>query len=90
MDFSFLVSLYEGMDGGIPAGEDAESYFETIGEPTYPVLADTTGRLLDVTPYDGEALPGKCALSPQMELLECTTGHGNETLFDVIREHAGL
>jgi len=54
------------------------------------VLSDPTEQVFEATEYDGSVLPGKCALSPQMEMLSCTSGHGNESLFDAIREHAGL
>ncbi|HJN73463.1 MAG TPA: hypothetical protein QGF58_05970 [Myxococcota bacterium] len=89
IEMGYIVGLFEGMDPGPPPPEMAAEYHERLGSPDLPVLADTEGLLLDVTPYDGRSLPGKCALSPEMEMLECTTGHGLEELRDVIAEHAG-
>jgi hypothetical protein len=56
----------------------------------FPVFADVNGRLIESTPYDGLQLPGKCALSPEMEILGCATGSvAEEYVFSVIVEHAG-
>ncbi len=86
---SFLVTLWQGMGVGPPAGELALEYHEGIDEVDLPVLADTEGRLLDATPYNGQGLPGKCALSPEMELLHCVISAENDELFEAIVEHAG-
>ena len=38
-----------------------------------------------------ETHPEVCALSDELEILDCTTGHGGfETMMDAIRDHAGL
>ena len=52
-------------------------------------MADTTAEVLNATPYQGNALPGKCILSPDMEMIECRQG-GNEDdwAFDIIKAHA--
>jgi hypothetical protein len=52
-----------------------------------PVLADHTQLLLTATPYDASALPGKCVVSPAMEILHCWTGHGNDQGFEAIVTH---
>jgi hypothetical protein len=44
--------------------------------------------MLDAVPYDGARLPGKCVLSPEMELLHCAEGHGTGELLTTIIEHA--
>ena len=54
------------------------------------MVADETQQVFEATTYDGSRLPGKCILTPEMEMLVCTSGHGNEELFDAIRTHAGL
>ncbi len=82
-----MVALYQGMGSDPPeAGQSAE-YHERIGEPAFPVFADTQGLLLQVTPYDGKELPGKCVLSPAMEILGCVTGHGLDEVEAIVQEH---
>lgn len=79
--------LFQDILGNVPDGEDAAVYSSAIGDPTLPVLADDTQRILSATPYDGSALPGKCVLTPEMEILYCWMGHGSEDGFDAIVEH---
>ena len=88
MDFSFIAVLFQSVDSGFPDGNDAVIYADALGNPSYPVVADETQQVFEATTYDGSSLPGKCALSPEMEILTCTTGHGNEDLFDAISTHA--
>ena len=74
--------------GTPPGAQDAIDYAELLGDPRHPVLADPSEQVLSATSYDGSMLPGKCALTPEMEILECTAGHGNGALLERIREHA--
>ena len=55
----------------------------------FPVLADTKmGIYAGATPWDGNARPGKCVLSPKMEILFCDVGHGADAAaFEVIKQH---
>ena len=62
-------------------------YAEAIGDPPNPVLADFSDRLTSATPWKGQALPGKCVLSPEMELLECFVAVDNTRAFDAIKAH---
>jgi len=87
IEMSWMIGLFQDINFSAPSGEHAAEYADAIENPEYPVLADTQGRLLDVTPYEGRTLPGKCALSPQMEILECFTGIDNTPAFDAIRAH---
>jgi hypothetical protein len=60
--------------------------------PSIPVLSSVDEKILDSFPYSGasEGMPGKCVLSPKMEILDCFTGHGeDEAAFDLIRAHHG-
>ena len=82
--------IWQNNDGTAPSAENAADYADSLGNPDHPVLSDPSEQVFEATEYDGSVLPGKCALSPQMEMLSCTSGHGNEGLFDAIREHAGL
>jgi len=65
-------------------------YAAALDNPSYPVVSDESEQVFAATTYDGLSLPGKCLLTPEMEMLMCTSGHGNEELFDAIRTHAGL
>lgn len=76
--FSYAVVLFADYEGGPPDGDDAETYAESLGYPSYPVVADPEVGILDSTLYDGNPLPGKCALSPDMEILGCENGHGED------------
>ena len=88
IDFSFIAVVYENSVGTEPTGQDAMDYAAALGNPALPVLADPSLQVLDVTEFDGTVFPSQCALSPEMEMLKCTEGHGHDDLFDVIREHA--
>ncbi|MCP4805722.1 MAG: hypothetical protein GY913_35890 [Proteobacteria bacterium] len=72
---TFQIGLFEGLDGDTPGPEVAADYHEMLGSPDLPVLSDTQGLLLKNTPYNGRSLPGKCLLSPEMEILYCMSGH---------------
>ena len=87
LSFSFLLALYADTLGQVPDGADAAAYSEGIGDASLPVLADHTQRILSVTPYDGLAMPGKCVLTPEMEILYCWVGHGNEDGLGAVVEH---
>lgn len=65
----------------------AVRYAEAIGNPEHAVLADTEAAILDATPWLGNTLPGKCVLSPQMEILDCYSGDEDERAYEAILEH---
>lgn len=92
VDFSYVIAIFQDMMGENPADEVAAEYADVIGvDKEIPVLADKVRGVVDHTPYEGVDLPGKCLLSPEMELLDCWTGHGaDEAALDRIRTHAGL
>lgn len=54
------------------------------------MTSDPEARILEATPYDGNSLPGKCALSPRMEILDCYAGNNDARAFSAIKEHAGI
>jgi len=88
IDFSFVVIIFEDVTWQVPDAEEAADYHEAIGEPAFPVLSDIYEGALGATPYDGSSLPGTCILTPEMEILECTTGHGMSSLLEAVQEHA--
>jgi hypothetical protein len=83
-----VIGLFQDYSSGVPDGADAAVYHETLGFPDYPVVADEAQEMLAAVPYDGSSLPGKCLLSPQMEILHCEVGHGYEPLIDAMVAHA--
>ncbi len=71
----------------MPDAEDALIYWEAIDDDAMPVLSDHEQQVIASMPYDGSALPGKCVLTPEMEILHCYMGHGNDQGFEAIVEH---
>jgi hypothetical protein len=82
--------LTENASGGYPSGNDSRAYAEALELEGFPVTADLDQRVLSVTPWDGRQRPGKCALSPEMQMLECYVGDDDTAGFAAIRAHAGL
>ena len=91
MEFSFLFALYEGGSGDPATAEDCASYVDRIGNPSFPVFADGTGKIKDSTPMTQTVHPEMCGLTPELEIISCYDGHGgyNLALAD-IKAHAGL
>ncbi len=82
-----MVILFEDSLGYAPDGEDASVYATAIDSPDFPVVADPEKAILSATTWEGTYLPGKCALTPQMEIIKCYTGHGNDEGLEAIVEH---
>ena len=91
LPFSFLFVIYEGASGNPAQVDDAINYSVTIGEPQFPVLADSEGNLAVITPLTQITHPELCAFTPELEILNCYAGHDKyQEAFKDIREHAGL
>lgn len=91
LDFSFIFVLSEGASGNPAVAEDVIAYAERIGSPNFPVLAGGDGAIVDATPLTQEAHPEICALTPELEVIDCFVGHGgSDDALDVIRSHAGI
>ena len=75
----------------IPDGDEAAYYASAIASPVdVPVLSDVHADIVEATPFEGTSLPGRCLLSPQMEILSCKTGKGeDDDLYAVAEHHAG-
>ncbi|MCI0634561.1 MAG: hypothetical protein L0206_11695, partial [Actinobacteria bacterium] len=77
---------------GTPDGADVLSAHETIGAAdATPVLGDAADVMPDTMPLVGE--PSRCALSPEMEIIACQSGHwpgdlNLEPTYEAILEHA--
>lgn len=85
----YLIGIFENNESLTPEPEVAEAFAERTEMSRFPVLADVQGLLIESTPYDGTQLPGKCALSPEMEILGCATGSAaEEYVFALIVEHS--
>lgn len=90
VDFSYAIVLFQDATGGAPVPANGEGYWSDVGEPAFPVLANEAQDILDVTPYDGTPLPGKCVISPAGEIVACNHGHGEDDwAADAILDHLG-
>jgi hypothetical protein len=87
IEMTWILALFQDWAGKPPVAADAVDYAKVVGDPPYPVIADYQGRLTEVTPWTGQRLPGKCVLSPQMEILDCYNAVDNTRAFDAIKAH---
>ena len=91
LPFSFIFVLSEGASGNPAMAQDVIAYAERIGSPDFPVLAGGDGAIVDATPMTQDAHPEICAMTPELEILDCFVGHGGyDDAFDVIKNHAGI
>ena len=80
--------LYQGLQGGLPTADEAEDYWEEIGEPDYPVASGIDGDVREATGYTSGGLPGNVVVTPDFEILEIRNGHDTDQwAFDLILEH---
>ena len=57
----------------------------------FPVLADGDLTIANSTPLTQMTHPELCALTPEMEIIKCTSGHkSHKNLFFAITDHAGI
>ena len=88
--FSYAIILNKDGSGNPPTADTAAAYAGLVGA-TYPVLADPTDAAAAASPWNGTTLPGKCVVAPDMTILTCWTGHGEDTIaYDAIKNHAGI
>ncbi len=88
VDFSYAVILFQSLIGGAPTVQEAADYWYDIGSPDYAVTSNQAVDILEATAYPGTPLPGKCVISPDMEILECRAGHGEDDwAADAINAH---
>ena len=87
----YAIVLFQDRNGDIPDGDEAAYYASAIASPVdVPVLSDVHADIVEATPFEGTSLPGRCLLSPQMEILSCKTGKGeDDDLYAVAEHHAG-
>lgn len=85
-----MIGLIEDGVGGPPNAADSAAYADVLGLTGFPVTADVAQKLIDVTPWDGKARPGKCVLTPSMQMLKCYVGEDDTAAFDAILADAGL
>lgn len=79
------------MSGNLPDGADAAAYSKAVKVTNIPVTADPTAQVvLKATPWDANARPGKCVLSPEMKILKCYVGADDTEGFDAITADAGM
>lgn len=84
----YVVVLFQNSTGGLPDARDAEDYRSDLNIQM-PTFSDPSRQTIEKTPYAGDRLPGKCVLSPEMEMLSCWSGaSGDQAAFELIRQHA--
>lgn len=86
-DFSYILVLSEDNLSNPPDAEDAIAFDEAVKAEGFPITADPGQKVVTDTPWDGYRLPGKCVLSPEMELLHCYTGDDDTEGFEAIESH---
>lgn len=82
-----MIALTEDAQGMPAEGTDAAAYASTLGIDI-PVTADVNQRMIAATPWDGVARPGKCVLTPTMQILSCHVGENDDEAFAAIVQHA--
>ncbi len=90
LPFSWMLVLFQDGQGNPPNAGFPAKFAAEAGIWSLPVLGDQVSGVLSATPYDGSVFPGKCALSPAMEILHCYWGEDDEEGFEAIRQHAGV
>jgi hypothetical protein len=91
LNFSFLFALYEGGSGNPATSNDCEAYAKGIGSPSFPVFADGNSTIAGATPMSQKTHPEMCALTPELKILNCYSGHkAYLTALNDIKSHAGL
>ena len=73
-EFSFITVVFQDSAGNLPGPDEGERYAGRSGIEGQPVFSDPVAAVLGATPFDGDVLPGVCALSPELELLDCADG----------------
>jgi hypothetical protein len=87
---TYIIVLSEDVNGNLPDGNDAAAYAKATDVYSIPVTADPTAEVvLKATPWDAQARPGKCVLTPAMEMLYCYVGANDTNAFNAIKMHAG-
>jgi hypothetical protein len=72
----------------------AQSYLDDVqdandGEFPFPVFSLWEEVLKDATPI-GSGVPWKCVLSPEMVMLGCYNGHGDDEGLELLLEAQGV
>ena len=84
-----MIGLTEDGQGNPAEAMDSAAYATTLELTGLPVTADVNQRLVDATPWTGLARPGKCVLTPAMEMLFCYVGENDDNAYAAIIAHAG-
>jgi len=86
--FSYILILSEDYLSNPPDADDAIDYDDDVSASGFPITANPDQTIVTGTPWDGFRLPGKCVLSPEMEIIHCYTGDDDAEGFQAIRDHA--
>lgn len=85
--FAFVLAIYRNESDQVPNAKMGEKYAEKAGLATeFPVTSDTEDVVTSSIPWEG-TIPGKCAISTELEILDCWSNHKNDRGFNAIRDH---
>ena len=83
-----MFALYEGGSKQPATSEDVAIYAQQLGITQFPVLADGVGAFKSVTPMTQLKHPEMCAITPDMRIISCASGHTSHfQLMNDIRAH---
>jgi hypothetical protein len=85
---TYLYFLLEDSDKLAPDAEYAALFASETGITNAPVLADPDKGIAAATGLDPKVVPGKCVLSPTMEILGCYVGADDRPAVDILLAHA--
>ncbi len=89
-DFRYIWVLYQDAYTNGTDEDDVIDYIDRAGleGAGVAVLGDPTELVTGDIPWENR-LPGKCVLTPEMEMLYCYSGEDDDEAWDRIIEHAG-
>jgi hypothetical protein len=86
LDIDVVAALYADVQDNVPPADASigAEYADAVGvTDEFVVGADMSGTVRDHMPWTDE-LPGKCAVSAEMEILACWQGEDNEPGLEAI------
>lgn len=85
---TYLYFLLEDSDKAAPDAEYVALFASETGITGAPVLGDPAKGIAAATGLDPKVVPGKCVLSPAMEILGCYIGADDQPAVDILLAHA--
>lgn len=80
--------LTQNASGNPLTDPDTARIFAEATGATVPITGDLSSQAVLFLPWPGNSIPGKCVLSPQMEIITCYTGTNDDQGVAAIQAHA--